>query len=202
MGFFSRLFGREKTNQEIRKHNSTSEFRKTSTELLDELRKEEKKYPQKAVGYEQRIEKEILGEIFIFDKITLRLFNEEFSSGGYEIVIDNGYLGRIKGNMKYPQHFHRWYMLRKKPQEDWGDYEIHHKNRNKKDNRWGNLKLHEKERHREIHENERNQKRFSKAYQTFKRKYLETNPLANGIDVNEAWGKFKKKHNIAKYPFH
>jgi hypothetical protein len=137
---------------------------------------------------------EILGHEFVFDRIGLNLFKEEFSTPSFEIIIDeDGYLARQN---KYhpewkPQYFHRWLKYKrtsKKNPEKQGIH-VHHKNENVKDNRIRNLIFVDELEHWDIHKKK-------KAYKTFCEKFYENEPDADPQLCSWAWRKFKKKNFI------
>lgn len=136
---------------------------------------------------------DILGNEFIFDRIGLKLFNEEFKTSSFKIVIDDGYLARQ--NLLHPdwppQYFHRWLKFKrtsKKNQETKGIH-VHHKNGNVQDNRIRNLVFKNEYEHHEIH-------KTKKAYKTFCQKFYEDNPDADPQLCSWSWSKFKEKNGI------
>lgn len=180
----------------------------TKTELLHwakqhELEKEETlSEKRKAIVKEvhKKRYKTILDEEFIFDGNSLRYYENEFSKLPAKIVIYNGYLARrIKGK-RWPELFHRMFMLRKQDKEDIKNIHVHHKNENIKDNRWANFECHHKKKHRAIHKKRRAKQEYSRKFQTFKRKYLQGHPHAEETpwEISRAWNKFREKHGIQK----
>jgi len=160
----------------------------------------------------ERVIKEIiLGEEFIFDYTGYQLFHNEFTKSRYnpylkeefkvppEIIIDNGYLARRYGSERI-DYFHRWF---KKKKKDIGpDEVVHHRNENKHDNRSTNLYVKEVNKHKEDHLEKLarviQKKKYSNAYNTFKKKYFLDHPDDSYAAVNYYWKLFKEKHEISK----
>jgi hypothetical protein len=135
----------------------------------------------------------IEGEEFIFDTKGYKLFLEEFNADGFYIIIHQGYLAR-KNELHEewdPQYFHRWLKLVRTSQKniDSKKCHVHHNNLNIRDNRLKNLIFVHKEYHHIIHKKK-------KAYQTYKRKFLENDPEATPQKINYFWNKFKEDNFI------
>jgi len=137
---------------------------------------------------------EIQGNDFIFDKVGLKLFMEEFSTESFEIIIDSqGYLTRK--NLYHPdwnpQYFHRWLKLKRTSRKDIepSEVQVHHNNGKINDNRMRNLVFVGKFEHHNLH-------RVKKAYKTFCKKFYGDNPDGDPMLCNYLWRKFKEENNI------
>jgi hypothetical protein len=132
-------------------------------QLFLEHIKESKPAPElKLFIKEDKIKENILGIDFLFDKETLKIFEEEFTnSSEWEISYDNKgcYLARINKH-GYLEHFHRWLMIEKvekfakKHHLKKSDVIVHHKNHKHTDNRLKNLEVVSRKDHDEHHKKE------------------------------------------------
>jgi hypothetical protein len=134
---------------------------------------------------------------FVFDKKGIKLFLDKFIIGASEVTTEEGYLVRIKEGKTCS--FHKYYKLYGTGY-DWTEVAIHHRNGDITDNRAINLRIMGKNEHSEFHterrEKNRHRARISSAYQTYKEKYLESNPDATPQTINYFWARFKEKHDI------
>ena len=138
---------------------------------------------------------EIIGQEFIFDKIGLKLFKEEFSTPSFKIIIDSeGYLARK--NLYHPdwnpQYFHRWLKVKRtsKKSIQTSGIHVHHKNGKVNDNRIRNLIFVNEFKHHELHKSK-------KAHKTFCKKFYENEPNVDPQLCSWAWRKFKEKNFIS-----
>lgn len=144
---------------------------------------------------ENHIEIVINGEVFIFDKPGFKEFMIHFNVPGYDITIIEGYLARVsEQDYDNSTFFHRWLKKRRTSQEWCKEYHIHHINGNKKDNRMRNLQMVSEELHTDIHTERSKKNRVKSAYNTYRRKFFESNPDASPKSMSYHWSKFKKRN--------